>query len=100
MSTPFVIPTNRMLRDASWLFDHDLEAQDAAACAEYDRREAIERAVSFADVLEEAVDFTRPQQEAFMEALARGRSVDLHTIFCLLDQAKTRIVTRRVNGGV
>lgn len=91
---------SRTTKSVDWLFDRDLAAHDDAACAEYDRREAIECAVNFADLLEEAVDFTGPQQEAFMEALARGRAVDLHTLFCLLDQAKERIVMRRVNGGV
>jgi hypothetical protein len=53
MSTPFVIPTGRMLRDAGWLFDRDLEAADAAADAAYDRRCAIERSITDEEILEE-----------------------------------------------
>jgi hypothetical protein len=101
MSTPFVIPAGRMLRDASWLFDRDLEARDNAALIAYDRREAIERAVTFDELLEEcATQFTGPQMEAFMGALARGGNADLHLMYCLLDQMKEQIVKRRLAGGV
>jgi len=99
MSTPFVIPSNRMLRDASWLFDAQKDAQDEADAAAWDRREAIERDVSFGDLLEECCEFTPAQRQTFMEALARSNRSDLHTIFCLLDQAKEAVVKRRLAGG-
>lgn len=100
MSTPFVIPAGRMLRDASWLFDSDLEALDNASEAAYARREQIESSVDFMDVLEEMCEFTKPQQEEFMKALARASAQDLHLIHCLVDQAKENIIKRRLAGGV
>jgi hypothetical protein len=100
MSTPTLVSGSRMLRTADWLFDRDLEARDNAALIAYDRREAIERAVTFDELLEECVEMTGPQKEAFMEALARGRNADLHTLYCLLDQVKEIIVKRRLAGGV
>lgn len=99
MSTPFVIPHNRMLRDASWLFEREQEAADDAAAAAWDRRRSIERAVSFADVLEQMVDFSDVQQAEFMKALERGNAQDLHLIHCLIEQSKESIVKRRLAGG-
>jgi hypothetical protein len=99
MSTPFVIPHNRMLRDASWLFDRDQEAADDAAAAAWDRRRSIEKAVDFSDVLEQMCEFTEPQRQEFMKALERGNAQDLHLIHCLIDQAKESIVKRRLSGG-
>jgi|GraSoiStandDraft_51_1057287.scaffolds.fasta_scaffold378449_2 hypothetical protein len=99
MSTiPLVI--GKTMKYGEWLFDRDLEARDNAALIAYDRREAIERAVTFDELLEECVEMTGPQKEAFMEALARGRNADLHTLYCLLDQVKEIIVKRRLAGGV
>lgn len=100
MSTPSLVSGSRMLRTADWLFDRDLEAQDNATLATYERREAIERAVDFSDLLEECCDFTEAQRELFMQALARGNNSDVHTLYCLLDQAKEAIVKRRLAGGV
>ena len=99
MSTPFVIPSNRMLRDASWLFDRDQEAADDAAAAAWDRRRAIERRVTFFDVIEEMVEFSDPQRDEFMKALERGNAQDLHLIHCLITQAQEQIVKRRLAGG-
>jgi hypothetical protein len=99
MSTPFVIPSNRMLRDASWLFDRDQEAADDAADAAWERRRAIERRVTFFDVIEEMVEFTDPQRDEFMKALERGNAQDLHLIHCLITQAQEQIVKRRLAGG-
>jgi hypothetical protein len=89
-----------MLRNADWLFERELEAIDRATLSAYDRRERIEREVSFDDLLEECVEMTGPQKEAFMQALARGSNADVHTIYCLLDQVKEQIVKRRLAGGV
>jgi uncharacterized protein CbrC (UPF0167 family) len=101
MSTPTLVSGSRMLRTADWLWDRDLEARDNAALIAYDRRESIERAVTFDELLEEcATQFTGPQMEAFMGALARGGNADLHLMYCLLDQAKENIVKRRLAGGV
>lgn len=83
----------------NWLFDRDLEALDKAALAEHDRREQIERQVTFDDLMELLVELTDPQREEFMNALARGNNQDVHTIYCLLDQAKEIIVKRRLAGG-
>jgi hypothetical protein len=89
-----------MLRNADWLFERELEAIDRATLSAYDRRERIEREVSFDDLLEECVEMTGPQKEAFMQALARGSNADVHTLFCLLDQVKEAIVKRRLAGGM
>jgi uncharacterized protein CbrC (UPF0167 family) len=100
MSTiPLVI--GKTMKYGEWLFDSDLEERDNAALIAYDRREAIERAVTFDELLEEcATQFTGPQMEAFMGALARGGNADLHLMYCLLDQMKEQIVKRRLAGGV
>jgi hypothetical protein len=100
MSTPTLVSGSRMLRTADWLFSVEQEAQDNAALIAYDRREAIERAVTFDELLEECVEMTGPQKEAFMGALARGGNADLHLMYCLLDQMKEQIVKRRLAGGV
>jgi hypothetical protein len=94
---PLVI--NKTMKYGDWMFDRDLEAIDRATLSAYDRRERIEREVSFDDLLEECVEMTGPQREAFMEALARGSNADVHTLFCLLDQVKEIIVKRRLAGG-
>lgn len=99
MSTPFLIPSNRMLRDASWLFESDLSDADDKAAAAWDRRRSIERAVSFADVLEQMCSFTGPQQTEFMKALERGNAQDLHLMHCLIEQSREAIVKRRLAGG-
>jgi hypothetical protein len=94
---PLVI--NKTMKYGDWMFDRDLEAIDRATLSAYDRRERIEREVSFDDLLEECVEMTGPQKEVFMEALARGGNGDVHTIYCLLDQVKEQIVKRRLAGG-
>ena len=100
MSTPHLIPAGRMLRDASWLFDRELEAADEAAMAEWDRRAEIANAVTFADLLEEMTDFTGPRAEVFMQAYRRGTADEKHTMWLLIDQAMDRIVERRLAGDV
>jgi hypothetical protein len=95
---PLVI--NKTMKYGDWMFDRQLEAQDRADLIAYDRRERIEREVSFDDLIEECVEMTGPQKEAFMQALARGSNADVHTIYCLLDQVKEQIVKRRLAGGV
>jgi hypothetical protein len=100
MATLHIPPiVSRTTKSVDWLFDADLEALDNASEAAYARRERIERSVDFMDVLEEMCEATKPQQEAFMKALARGNAQDLHLIHCLLDQAKETIVKRRLAGG-
>jgi uncharacterized protein CbrC (UPF0167 family) len=99
MSTiPLVI--GKTMKYGEWLFDRDLEARDNAALIAYDRREEIEKAVDFSDLLEECCEFTEAQREIFMQALARGSNADVHLIYCLLDQMKEQIVKRRLAGGV
>lgn len=95
--TPNVI--SRTTKSVDWLFDQQKHAQDEADMAAYDGRESIERAVDFSDLLEECCEFTPAQRDTFMTALARSNKSDLHTIFCLLDQAKEAIVARRLAGG-
>jgi hypothetical protein len=95
---PLVI--NKTMKYGDWMFDRELEALDRSALIAYDRRERIEREVSFDDLIEECVEMTGPQKEAFMQALARGSNADVHTIYCLLDQVKEQIVKRRLAGGV
>jgi hypothetical protein len=51
MSTPTLVSGRRMLKTADWLFSVEQEAQDNAALIAYDRRERIEREVSFDDLL-------------------------------------------------
>lgn len=96
MSTPFVIPAGRMLRDASWLFDREQEAQDNAACAEYDRREAIANAVTFSDVIEEMASFSDARADEFMNALRRGMQPGKNTVFVLIDQAYERVIDQKI----
>jgi uncharacterized protein CbrC (UPF0167 family) len=95
---PLVI--NKTMKYGDWMFERELEAIDRATLIAYDRRERIEREVSFDDLIEECVEMTGPQKEAFMQALARGSNADVHTLFCLLDQVKENIVKRRLAGGV
>jgi uncharacterized protein CbrC (UPF0167 family) len=95
---PLVI--NKTMKYGDWMFERELDALDRSALIAYDRRERIEREVSFDDLLEECVEMTGPQKEAFMEALARGSNADVHTIYCLLDQVKEQIVRRRLAGGM
>jgi uncharacterized protein CbrC (UPF0167 family) len=95
---PLVI--NKTMKYGDWMFERELEALDRSALIAYDRRERIEREVSFDDLIEECVEMTGPQKEAFMQALARGSNADVHTIYCLLDQVKEQIVKRRLTGGV
>jgi hypothetical protein len=83
----------------NWLCDRDLEAADNAALAAEDRREQVEREVTFDDLMELLVELTGPQRESFMSALARGNKDDLHTIHTLLTDAKEVIVKRRLAGG-
>jgi hypothetical protein len=83
----------------NWLFDRDLEAADNAAIAAHDRREQIERGVTFDDLMELLVELNGVQREEFMQALARGEKDDLHTIHTLLTDAKEVIVKRRLAGG-
>lgn len=94
---PLVI--NKTMKYGDWMFERELEALDRSALIAYDRRERIEREVSFDDLIEECVEMTVPQKEAFMQALARGSNADVHTLFCLLDQVKEAIVKRRLAGG-
>jgi hypothetical protein len=97
MSTPTLVSGSRMQRTADWLWDVKQAAQDELDLIAYERREAAERAVTFAELLEEcAENFTGPQMEVFMKALARGSNEDVHAIYCLLDQAKIRIVERKI----
>lgn len=96
-ANPLVI--NKTMKYGDWLFDRDQEAQDRAALIAYDRRERIEREVSFDDLLEECAEMTGPQKEAFMQALARGCNGDVHLLYCLLEQVKENIVKRRLAGG-
>jgi hypothetical protein len=73
MSTiPLVI--NKTMKYGEWIFDRDQEAADDAAAAAWDRRRAIERRVTFFDVLEEMVEFSDPQRDEFMKALERGNA--------------------------
>ena len=99
MSTPFYIPSNRMLRDATWLFDTEHADADDKAAAAWDRRRQVERAVDFMDVLEEMCEFTDPQRQEFMKALERGNAQDLHLMHCLIEQSREAIVKRRLAGG-
>lgn len=80
-----------------WLSEGDLEALDNASIAADNSRRALEKAVSFADLLEECCEFTGPQRETFMRAVDRD---DAWTLLALIDQARQRIVERRVRGGV
>jgi hypothetical protein len=92
---PLVI--NRTMKYADWLFDVELERQDNAACVQYDRREAIEKKITRAELFEEAAEtFTAVQDEVFMNALARD---DAYTLLALLDQTKQNIIKRRLAQG-
>lgn len=96
MSTPALVSGSRMLKTADWLWDREQEAQDNAACAEYDRREAIANAVTFADVIEEMASFSDARAEEFMSALRRGMRPGKNTVFVLIDQAYERVIDERM----
>lgn len=98
MSTPSLVSGSRMLRTADWLFDTQLEAADNAACVQYDRREAIANAVTFADVIEEMASFTDARAEEFMSALRRGMQPGKNLMFVLIDQSYERLIERRLKG--
>jgi hypothetical protein len=89
---------NKTMKFGDWLFDAELERADNAACVQYDRREAVAKSVTFADLLEEMADFTEPRAEVFMQAYRRGLSDDKHVMFVLIDQAFERIVERQLAG--
>lgn len=94
---PQLVSTTQSYGD--WRFSADLEALDNAALAEHDRREQIERQVTFRDLMELLVELTATQKDEFMVALARGNKDDLHTLHTLLSEAKEIIVKRRLAGG-
>lgn len=72
---------------------------DAAADAEYDRRERIEKSVTFADLLEQLVELSEKDGAEFMACLAHGNKHDRYWLHCVLEQAKEEIVTRRLAQG-
>jgi hypothetical protein len=90
---PLVI--NKTMKTGDWLFDVELERQDNAACVQYDRREAIANAVTFADVIEEMASFTDARADEFMSALRRGMQPGKNTVFVLIDQAMDRVIDQR-----
>lgn len=98
MSTPALVSGSRMLKTADWLWDRELEQQDNAACAQYDRREAIANAVTFADVIEEMASFSDARAEEFMSALRRGMQPGKNTMFVLIDQAYERVIESQLAG--
>jgi hypothetical protein len=91
---PLVI--NKTMKYGDWMFDRDLERVDAMSIIQRQRRKVIEKSITFQDLLEETVEFTEPQQELFMGALA---SDDAATLLALLDQAKQNIVKRLLAQG-
>ena len=91
---PLVI--NKTMKTGDWLFDIELERQDNAACMQYDRREEIASAVTFADVIEEMASFSDARAEEFMSALRRGMQPGKNTMFVLIDQAYERVIDERM----
>jgi hypothetical protein len=88
---------NKTMKYADWLFDVELERADNAACVQYDRRKAIEKKITRAELLEEVTEtFTAAQDEVFMNSLARD---DGYTLLALLDQTKQNIIKRRLAQG-
>jgi hypothetical protein len=72
---------------------------DEAAEAEYERRERIERFVTFDDLLEELVSTEAGKQRDFMIALASGDRASCTHIYLELHAAKERIIERRLAQG-
>jgi len=91
---PLVI--NKTMKYGDWMFDRELEAADNAACVQYDRREEIASAATFADVIEEMASFSDARAEEFMSALRRGMQPGKNTMFVLIDQAYERVIDERM----
>jgi hypothetical protein len=87
---------NKTMKYGDWLFDEQLERADNAACVQYDRREEIANAVTFADVIEEMASFSDARTEEFMSALRRGMQPGKNTMFVLIDQAMERVIDERM----
>jgi hypothetical protein len=87
---------NKTMKYGDWLYDRDLEAADNEALAAYDRRLEIERSVTFEELIEEVASFTAPRAQLFMEAFREGAGHDKFTLWLLMDQARDRIVERKL----
>lgn len=73
------------------------QAADQAADREYERRERIEREVTFSDLLEEmAESFDLSRRRAFMDSLAKDES---EVVIAMVQNAKERVVTRMLTEG-
>jgi hypothetical protein len=73
---------------------------DEAADAEYERREALERAVTFSDLLEELTTTVSAEDGAeFMECMADPHRHNLAQMYMTLDKAKERVIERRLAQG-
>ena len=87
---------SRIAAEVEFFTEREQAARDAAADAEYEREQAIERAVTFDDLLEELQDSAVWIGAAFMIQLVRGNPNDRHSIYCMLTEAKQRIIKRRM----
>jgi hypothetical protein len=72
---------------------------DEAAEAEYERRERIERFVTFDDLLEELVALEGDKKREFMTWVASADRASCSCILVELSHAKERIITRRLAQG-
>jgi hypothetical protein len=83
----------------SFLTERAQAAADAQADAEYERRERIERFVTFDDLLEELVALEGEKKREFMTWVASADRASCSCILVELSHAKERIITRRLAQG-
>jgi hypothetical protein len=96
MATPYPPLISRTTKSVDWMMDYELEQADNASLAAYDRRLEIERSVTFEELIEEVASFTAPRAQLFMEAFREGAGHDKFTLWLLLDQARDRIVEKKL----
>lgn len=93
------ITPNRIPAEVEYFADRAQAAADNAADREYERRERVERTVTFDDLAEECVTgLTSGEKQRFMKALAGATHDDLVVMFLIAHGAKERIIARRVIG--
>lgn len=83
----------------AFLEDRALALADVQAEAEWQRRERIERRISFDDLLEELTATEAAKQRDFMIALASGDRGSCTHLYLELHNAKERIIERRLAQG-
>ena len=92
---PTLIPS-RIAAEVEYFTERAQAMADQRADAEYERRERIERFVSFDDLLEELTALDGDRKRVFMDSLAAEES---DFVVAVLHNAKERIIKRRLARG-